>query len=130
MPRSKSERQRRIQEFEIHHCRLRMTQIETMIAEFDRICFNLGHQIEIEEMRARVTDPTHFAYPTSAKAARKRCAKLLRSADALKLEHARLRSVAAKRGQVTKAWHIWREPVDSNQMTWEPLHTTTVRGAN
>src|SRR5450759_3338671 len=44
----------------------------------------------------RVYDPTHFAYPTYAKAARERRAKLQRSADALRIELDRLRFEATE----------------------------------
>jgi hypothetical protein len=62
-----------------------------MIDQFDRICVDLGQQIAAEEARARISDPTHFAYPTYAKAARERRAKLQRSADALRIELDKLR---------------------------------------
>ena len=88
---NQSELLRRGKDFEVAQNRLRAHQIETMIAEFDRICIDLGHQIEAEEMRARIFDTTHFAYPTYAKAARERRAKLQLSADALKIELDRLR---------------------------------------
>ena len=83
---NQSERLRRSKEFDANQSRLRANQIETTIAEFDRMCIDLGRQIEAEEMRARIEDPTHFAYPTYAKAARERRAKLQRSADALRTE--------------------------------------------
>jgi flagellar FliJ protein len=89
---NKSERLRRSKEFEVGQNRRRANQIEIMIAEFDRICIDLGHQIEAEEMRVRISDPTHFSYPTYAKAARERQANLQRSADKLKSELDRLRS--------------------------------------
>lgn len=91
---NQSEYLRRITEFEVNQNRCRANQIETMIAEFDRICVDLGHQIEAEEKRARISDPTHFAYPTYAKAARERRAKVQRSAEALRIELARLRLAA------------------------------------
>jgi flagellar FliJ protein len=91
MTANKSERLRRNKEFEVAQNLLRASQIETMIAEFDRICINLGHQIEAEEARARISDRAHFAYPTYAKAARERRAKLQLSADALRIELDRLR---------------------------------------
>jgi flagellar FliJ protein len=81
---------RRKKEFEGDLSRWRVVQIETMIVEFDRKCIDLGHQIEVEEMRARIYNPDHFAYPTYAKAARERRAKLQRSADALRVELNRL----------------------------------------
>jgi flagellar protein FliJ len=88
---NQTERLRRSREFELNQSRLRANQIETMIAQFDRTCADLGQQIDAEETRARISDPTHFAYPTYAKAARERRANLQRSADALKIELDKLR---------------------------------------
>ena len=88
---NKSESLRRTKEFQVTQSRLRAHQIETMIAEFDQICADLGHQIGAEEARARINDPTHFAYPTYAKAARERRAKVQQSAYALKIELDRLK---------------------------------------
>ena len=88
---NQSERFRRSREFEVNQSRCRANQIETMMVEFDQMCVDLGHQIEAEEMRVRIYDPTHFAYPTCAMAARERRAKLQRSADALRIELDRLR---------------------------------------
>ena len=96
MTTNKSERLRRNNEFEFAQNRLRASQIETMIAAFDRMCVDLGQQIEAEEKRARISDPTHFAYPTYAKAAQERRAKLQRSTDALKIELDRLRVEASE----------------------------------
>ena len=94
MKANRSERLRRRKEFEANQSHLRANQIETMIAEFDRMCIDLGREIEAEEMHARIDDPAHFAYPTYAKAARERRAKLQRSADALRFELDTLRSEA------------------------------------
>ena len=88
---NQTERMRRSREFEVNQSRLRANQIETMIAQFDRICADLGQQIDAEETRARISDPTHFAYPTYAKAARERRTKLQRSTDALRIELDKLR---------------------------------------
>ena len=56
---NRSERLRRRKEFEANQSQLRANQIETMIAEFDRICIDLGREIEAEEMHARIDDPAH-----------------------------------------------------------------------
>src|SRR5665811_2441426 len=98
---NQSERLRRSKEFEVGQNRWRANQIETIIAEFDRICIDLGHQIEAEEMRARIFDPTHFAYPTYARAARERRAKVQLSAEALRNELYRLQfeATGASSGQ-------------------------------
>ena len=82
---------RRIREFEVAQNRLRARQIETAIAEFDRMCVDLGHQIETEEARVGIHDQKHFAYPAYAKAVRERRAKLQLSADALRVELGRQR---------------------------------------
>jgi flagellar protein FliJ len=99
---NQSERLRRSEEFEADQNRLRANQIETMITEFDRICIDLGQQIEAEEKRARISDPMHFAYPMYAKAARERRAKVQRSVDALRNELDRLRfeTTGAYGGQI------------------------------
>lgn len=96
MKASQSESLRRSRQFALNHGRRRASQIETMIVEFDRICLDLGQQIEAEEVRARIDDPMHFAYPTSAKAARERRTKLQRSVDALRAELDRLRFEASE----------------------------------
>ena len=90
MKQNQSERFRHIREAEMKQSRRRASQIETMIAEFDRMCVDLGHQIEAEERRAQIDDPAHFAYPTFAKSARLRRAKIQQSANALKDELERL----------------------------------------
>jgi flagellar protein FliJ len=100
---NQSERLRRSKEFEVNQSRLRANQIETMIAEFHRMCVDLERQIEAEETRARIDDPTHFAYPTYAKAAREQRAKLQRSADALRIELDTLRSEANPNWQFSSA---------------------------
>ena len=92
MAANKSERLRRKFEFEVTQDRLRASQIETMIAALDRVCVDLEREIEAEENRARISDPTHFAYPTYAKAAQERCAKLQQSAAALRIELDRLKA--------------------------------------
>ena len=96
MTANKSERLRRNFEFEVAQNRLRASQIETLIAAFDRMCVDLGHQIEAEEKRAGISDPSHFAYPTYAKAARERHAKLQQSAKVLRIEFEQLKFTATE----------------------------------
>jgi len=89
---NQSERLHRIREFEFKHHHWQATQIETTIGELDRICIDLGHQIEAEETLARIHDPAHFAYPTYAKAARERRTKIQHSKNVLRAELDRLRA--------------------------------------
>ena len=49
--------------------RRRVAQIESMIADFQRMSVDLEREIQSEQERAGINDPTHFAYPTYAKAA-------------------------------------------------------------
>ena len=57
-----------------------------MIAEFDRIAAELDREIKLEQDRAGIHYPGHFAYPTYAKAAMTRRENLKRSTDALKAQ--------------------------------------------
>ncbi len=74
----------RLKRFQVDEKRRRVMQIETMIAEFSRMAGDLDREIAVEEQRAGISDPTHFAYPTYARAARTRRDNLKRSADELK----------------------------------------------
>ncbi len=76
----------RLKKFQVDEKRRKVAQIETMIAEFDRIAAELDREIKIEQDRAGIHDPGHFAYPTYAKAAMTRKENLKRSADELKAQ--------------------------------------------
>ena len=82
----------RLRKFQADEKRRRVAQIEGMIADFDRMSGDLEREITAEQERAGIHDPTHFAYPTYAKAAIVRRDNLKRSADELKvqLEDARM----------------------------------------
>lgn len=81
----------RLKKFQVDESRRKVAQIETMIAEFLRMATDLDREIQVEQERAGVHDPAHFAYPTYAKAAMQRRENLKRSADELQgqLEEAR-----------------------------------------
>jgi flagellar FliJ protein len=66
----------RLRRFQCEEKRRRVLQIEAMVAEFARMAGELTREIAAEEQRARITDTTHFAYPTYARAARGRREKL------------------------------------------------------
>ena len=76
----------RLKKFQVDEKRRKVAQIETMIAEFDRIAGDLDREIKTEQERAGIHDPAHFAYPTYAKAAIGRRENLKRSADELKAQ--------------------------------------------
>ncbi|MEO0369616.1 MAG: flagellar export protein FliJ, partial [Pseudomonadota bacterium] len=62
----------RLKHFQVEDKTRQLTQIDMMIAEFEKMFGDLSAQVQIEEEKAGITDPTHFAYPTFAKAARQR----------------------------------------------------------
>ena len=74
----------RLKKFQVDEKRRKVAQIEAMMAEFDRIAGELDREIRLEQDRAGIHDPGHFAYPTYAKAAMTRRENLKRSADELK----------------------------------------------
>src|ERR1700741_5665519 len=76
----------RLKKFQVDEKRRKVAQIETMIAEFDRIAAELDREIKVEQDRAGIHDPGHFAYPTYAKAAMTRKENLKRSADELRIQ--------------------------------------------
>ena len=76
----------RLKKFQVDEKRRKVAQIEGMIAEFERIAADLEREIKSEQDRAGIHDPSHFAYPTYAKAAMQRRDNLRRSADDLKVQ--------------------------------------------
>src|SRR6266852_2187665 len=76
----------RLKKFQVDEKRRKVAQIETMIAEFERMAADLEREIKVEQDRAGIHDPTHFAYPTYAKAAIARRENLKRSADELAVQ--------------------------------------------
>src|SRR6201990_2567379 len=74
----------RLKKFQVDEKRRKVAQIEGMIAEFERIATDLDREIKTEQDRAGIHDPSHFAYPTYAKAAINRRENLRRSAGELK----------------------------------------------
>jgi flagellar export protein FliJ len=115
----------RLKRFQAEEKRRRVAQLEMMIAEFNRMAADLDKEIAAEEARARISDPTHFAYPTYARAARSRRDNLVSSTDELRgqLEEARLRLDEAL-AEVGKA-----ENLEGRDKTGERLHEV-VRAAD
>jgi flagellar protein FliJ len=74
----------RLRKFQLDEKRRRVAQIESMVAEFERMATDLDREILAEQERSGIHDPAHFAYPTYAKAAIQRRENLKRSADELK----------------------------------------------
>ena len=69
----------RLKHFQVEDKTRQLAQIDMMIAEFQRMAEDLESQIKFEEQKAGITDTSHFAYPTFAKAAVQRRDNLLES---------------------------------------------------
>lgn len=76
----------RLKKFQVDEKRRRVAQIESMIADFERMSNDLDREIATEQERAGINDPSHFAYPTYAKAAMQRRENIVRSADELRIQ--------------------------------------------
>jgi len=74
----------RLKKFQVDEKRRQVTQIEMMVADFERMASELDQQIEIEHQKTGISDVAHFAYSTFAKAARTRRDNLLESAEGMR----------------------------------------------
>lgn len=76
----------RLKRFQLDEKRRKVAQIEMMMADFERMATELDREIAVEEQKAGISDPAHFAYPTYAKAAAQRRDNLRASAENLKTQ--------------------------------------------
>ena len=76
----------RLKGFQVTEKRRQLQQLQSMMAEFERMAKELENQIAIDEKKSGITDPNHFAYPTFAKAARQRADNLQGSIRELKVQ--------------------------------------------
>ncbi len=81
---SRSESLIRLKKFEVDEQRRKVSQVEMMIADFQRMAGELDQQIEIEQQKTGISDVLHFAYSTFAKAAIQRRDNLLASAAGMR----------------------------------------------
>lgn len=78
---SRSDSLIRLKKFQVDEKRRVVTQIELMVADFERMASELDQQIELEHQKTGISDVAHFAYSTFAKAALTRRDNLLASAN-------------------------------------------------
>lgn len=74
----------RSKRFKVEEKRRQVAQIESMIAEFERMAQDLNDQVAAEQERSGIHDSRHFAYPTFAKAAIQRRDNLIASTKELR----------------------------------------------
>ncbi|SON57078.1 flagellar export protein FliJ [Hartmannibacter diazotrophicus] len=99
----------RLRRFQVDEKRRQLAQIETMIAEFRRMATELDEQIVAEQNRTGITDITHFAYSTFAKAAMQRRDNLNASADDLKGQHEAAQDALAEAVEELKKIELMEE---------------------
>jgi flagellar protein FliJ len=78
---SRNESLIRLKKFQVDEKRRAVSQIDMMMADFERMAGELDQQIELEHNKTGISDATHFAYSTFAKAALQRRDNLLASAE-------------------------------------------------
>ena len=82
----------RLKRFAAEEKARKVSGLETMIREFESMSVDLDRQVEAEEARTGVKDPSQFSYSTFAKSA-----KLRRENLSASIEDLRLRLQAAQR---------------------------------
>ncbi len=76
----------KLKKFNVDEKRRQVSQIETMLNDFDRMAEDLENQIVQEQKRVGIDDVSHFAYPTFARAAAQRRDNLKNSTEELKAQ--------------------------------------------
>ena len=96
----------RLKHFQVEDKTRQLAQIDMMIAEFQRMADDLESNIKFEEEKSGISDPSHFAYPTFAKAAVQRRDNLMVS----------IRDLNDKRGAAQEALDEADEELNKAQM--------------
>lgn len=89
----------RLHRFRTEEKRRQVADIDGMIQDFMRKFDDLDAQVKFEESRTGVSDPAHFNYSMSAKAARSRRDNLMKSIGELKDQLADAQSALAEEEQ-------------------------------
>jgi flagellar export protein FliJ len=123
----------RLKTFQVDDKRRKVAQIESMIAEFERMANDLDREIRVEQDRSGIHDPSHYAYPTYAKAALARRDNLRHSADELRgqLDDAKtaLQEACDERRKVELLGERERSAADARQSDLDPLAVLPARAA-
>jgi flagellar export protein FliJ len=112
----------RLKKFHVDEKRRKVMQIEGMIAEFERMASELEREIKLEQERAGIHDPGHFAYPTYAKAAIQRRENLKRSADELKVQLDEAKETLAEAFEELKKVELLDERDQMRERATETAH--------
>ena len=112
----------RLKKFQVDEKRRRVSQIEGMIADFQRMSVDLEREIQTEQERAGINDPSHFAYPTYAKAAIQRRDNLARSVNDLKVQLEDARAALAEAFEELKKVEILEERDHQRERAEDAAH--------
>ena len=94
----------RLKLFQVNEKRRQLAQLDLMVGEFERMAAELELQIASEERKSGISDTSHFAYPTFAKAARQRRDNLRNSQlDLLEQKKAAAAVLAEAESELAKA---------------------------
>ncbi|MGH8613846.1 MAG: flagellar export protein FliJ, partial [Gammaproteobacteria bacterium] len=74
----------RAKRFEVNEKARKAADLEMMVREFETMAADLERQVQVEEDRTGVKDPSHFSYSTFAKSARQRRENLIASVAELR----------------------------------------------
>ena len=99
----------RLKRFEVEEKQRKVAEIETMIGDFSQMAHDLDRQIAIEQERAGVSDTSHYAYPTFAKAAIHRRDNLLASVADLEVKLSSARDTLAEAFEELKKIELLEE---------------------
>ncbi len=84
----------RFHRFQFEEKQQQVSEVEVMIGEFNRKLSELEQQIEAEEIRSGVADPTHFNYSMTAKSLRNRHENLIKSIEDLNVQRDAMKVLA------------------------------------
>ena len=121
--------------FQIEQHRRAVVQLQAMSADFGRQADSLDREIRIEEAHANNHDPSHFAYPTYAKAAIRRRDNLRHSSNELKaqldavkkaLAEAEPAAVRLLDASQTVEIHATSAAMEASELNCDPHHAELV----
>ncbi len=105
----------RLHKFQVDEKRRQVADIEMMIAEFRRKESELEQQVLSEQERSGITDMTHYAYPTFAKAAQGRRDNLLKSIEELDVQLEGAKEDLSKAFAELKKFELLQEKEDGRR---------------
>ena len=119
----------RLHRFRTEEKRRQAADIDGMIQDFTRKFDDLDAQVKFEESRNGVSDPAHFNYSMTAKAARSRRDNLLKSIGELKDQLAGVQSALADEEQELRRAELLVEK-EGGSIQPAPSATNTLAGAH